>query len=82
MPRKLYNLWPTIQAKLPLAAYNRLRTFYNGTRYKVTPESLGKYNWYAVIEALAFYEEHKRPMSSRDDELIAAYEAYLGMEVA
>jgi len=76
MPRKLYELWPKIETRLSKESYNRLRHFYDETRYKITPESLGKYNWYQVIEALAFYEEHYRPASSRDEELIAAYNAF------
>jgi len=76
MTRKLYELWPKVEARLSKESYNRLRYFYDETRYTVTPESLSKYNWYQVIEALAFYEEHGRPMLSRDLELIAAYEAF------
>jgi len=42
----------------------------------ITPESLGKYSWYQVIEALAFYEEHHQPALLRDEELVAAYNAF------
>ena len=76
MTRKLYELWPKVRARLSEKSYNRLQNFYEETRYKVTPESLGKYNWHQVIEALAFYEEHGRPALSRDEELIAAYNAF------
>ena len=76
MTRKLYDLWPKVQARLHPEEYKRLRTFYDATRYTVTPEDLGKHNWYAIIEALAFYEEHKRPALTKDNELIAAYETF------
>jgi hypothetical protein len=67
-----------VQARLSPEAFKKLKYFYDEVRYKVTPDSLGKHDWYAVVEALAFYEEHGRPFSPiRDSSLIAGYKGFL-----
>ena len=86
MPKKMYELWPKLEARLPKEKYDKLQDFYHtcisqAPGVRMTPDDLGKYSWHEVLTTLAYYEEHGRPLwPARDSALIAIYRAFHGEE--